>query len=217
MEHDTGMSRQPRLFRRGAVYYFRAAIPRDLQAIYGKREIIYSLKTRDHREAERLVRQASASLDNEFDEKRARPTLVEPLRLSLADESAISHICDLWRHQCLNGDAFNRSSLLTDDELDEMEASRLETEKALRKAVARGRIEAIQPALQQHLAINGIAVTGDAEAQRKLGWAFLQTVAETHRDTMSRDQGEVVRTPPAPAAMAGRSTSAPIPGPNRSG
>ena len=36
-----------RLYRRGAVYYHRAAVPVDIIATYGKREETFSLKTKD--------------------------------------------------------------------------------------------------------------------------------------------------------------------------
>ncbi|WP_139327790.1 DUF6538 domain-containing protein [Rhodobacter aestuarii] len=45
-----------RLYRRGAVYYHRAAVPTDIAATYGKREETFSLKTRDYAEAVRRVR-----------------------------------------------------------------------------------------------------------------------------------------------------------------
>ncbi|WP_411741981.1 DUF6538 domain-containing protein [Rhodobacter sp. TJ_12] len=44
-----------RLYRRGAVYYHRAAVPTDIAATYGKREETFSLKTRDYAEAVRRV------------------------------------------------------------------------------------------------------------------------------------------------------------------
>jgi hypothetical protein len=41
------MSKHPRLQRRGAVYWFRVKIPKDLIAHFGRREIAYSLRTSD--------------------------------------------------------------------------------------------------------------------------------------------------------------------------
>jgi len=48
------MNYQTRLAKRGGTYYFRAKIPADLIAHYGKKEIKVSLKTTDKREAVRL-------------------------------------------------------------------------------------------------------------------------------------------------------------------
>jgi hypothetical protein len=62
---------QTRLHRRGSVYYFRAMVPKDLRDHFGKREIVYSLRTRDGAEAIRLVRRASVDLDEQFERIRA--------------------------------------------------------------------------------------------------------------------------------------------------
>lgn len=68
------MQSQTRLMRRGARYYFRAKVPADLLNHYDKREIVYSLKTSDPREAARLARVESVKLDNEFEQlRRGRP------------------------------------------------------------------------------------------------------------------------------------------------
>jgi hypothetical protein len=48
------------LVRRGAVYYHRCKVPTDIVATYGRREVTYSLKTRDLSEAVRRVKVASA-------------------------------------------------------------------------------------------------------------------------------------------------------------
>jgi len=60
--------------RRNGVYYFRKKIPVDLVAIYGKREIIYSLRTKERATAARLALRAAVQLDDEFSLKRGAPT-----------------------------------------------------------------------------------------------------------------------------------------------
>lgn len=52
-------------------YYLRRVIPKDLQAHYGKREIVKSLRTSDRREAERRCRTEGCKLDDEFQAARA--------------------------------------------------------------------------------------------------------------------------------------------------
>jgi len=56
--------------RRNGVYYFRKKVPVDLVASYGKREIIYSLRTKDRPIAARLALRAAVQLDDEFSLKR---------------------------------------------------------------------------------------------------------------------------------------------------
>ena len=61
------------LTRRNGVYYFRKRVPADLIAIYGKREVIYSLRTKDRPIAGRLALRAAIRLDDEFSLKRGEP------------------------------------------------------------------------------------------------------------------------------------------------
>ncbi len=56
MEALEKMPGHPRLYRRGATYYHRAAVPKDIMDSYPKREETFSLKTKDHAEAIRRVR-----------------------------------------------------------------------------------------------------------------------------------------------------------------
>ena len=66
------MSGHTRLYRRGAVYYHRAAIPKDISESYPKAEETFSLRTKDHNEALRLVRVAAVEVDERFDAHRRR-------------------------------------------------------------------------------------------------------------------------------------------------
>jgi integrase len=67
------VAKHPRLARRNATYYFRAKVPLDLLQHYTpKREIVYSLGTKDSQEAVERVRVESVRLDQEFAEARQR-------------------------------------------------------------------------------------------------------------------------------------------------
>ncbi|MGM0660195.1 MAG: DUF6538 domain-containing protein, partial [Pseudomonadota bacterium] len=61
-----------RLYRRGAVYYHRAAIPKDIADTYPKAEETFSLKTKDHAEALRRVRVEAVRVDQKFAAHRRR-------------------------------------------------------------------------------------------------------------------------------------------------
>ena len=209
MESTPGMYTQTRLSKRGSTYYFRAMIPKELQAHYGKREIIYSLRTKDRQEASRLVRQASAKLDAEFDTIQKRVDLPTQ-HLSVLDDDAVRGICDVWRHECLDGDVWYRSQGLTDDEYEQRQSDHVQTIEALREILAKGRLERIQPALHQFLHLIGVEFCGNEDDQRKLAWSFLEAVIDTHLAVMQRDRGEVVATPPAPPMRTGLGV-APIP------
>jgi hypothetical protein len=61
-----------RLFRRGAVYYFRVGVPRELRSAIKKTEIIKSLRTSNFSEAKRLVAFESADVDALFHSARIK-------------------------------------------------------------------------------------------------------------------------------------------------
>lgn len=67
------------LTRRQGVYYFRKKVPVDLVAFYGKREIIYSLRTKERPIAARLALRAAVRLEDEFSLKRGEPAPAEQI------------------------------------------------------------------------------------------------------------------------------------------
>lgn len=209
MESAPSMYTQTRLSKRGSIYYFRAMIPKELQEHYSKKEVVYSLRTKDRKEASRLVRLASAKLDAEF-EAIQKPINPANQQLTVLDESTVRSICDLWKHECLEGDVWYRSQGLSDTEFEQRQSDHAQSIEALREILAKGRLERIQPALSQFLSLIGIEFCGNPEDERKLAWTFLEAVIDTHLAVMQRDRGEVVATPPAPSMRTGQRAS-PIP------
>ena len=61
------------LAKRGSTYYFRRAIPAELQTALGRAECMVSLGTKDRSEAKRLVAIRSQQFDREMDEARLNP------------------------------------------------------------------------------------------------------------------------------------------------
>lgn len=93
MEKVTG---HPRLYRRGAVYWHRAAVPVDIADSYPKTEETFSLRTKEYREALKLVRVAAARVDQLFEAHRRRKALeAQPPLESLTDEQ-IRHIGEIY-------------------------------------------------------------------------------------------------------------------------
>jgi len=64
------MPGHPRLYRRGAMYYHRAAIPVDIAETYPKSEETFSLKVCDYQDALELVRIAAVQVDRRFERHR---------------------------------------------------------------------------------------------------------------------------------------------------
>jgi hypothetical protein len=67
---DKSMKDQTHVFLRGAVYCFRRRIPSDLVASYGKKEISFSLKTSNKKEAIQKAQVETLKLTQEFKHRR---------------------------------------------------------------------------------------------------------------------------------------------------
>jgi len=72
------MPRHTRLYRRGAMYYHRAAILVDIRDTYPKSEETFSLRTKDYDESLKCVRVAAVEVDEKFDAHR-RQRMVQSL------------------------------------------------------------------------------------------------------------------------------------------
>lgn len=148
------MAKSNHLTRREGTYYFRRKIPADLLGHYpGKREIVRSLRTKDHDEAARIARRVSVDLDSEWEALRdvakgkqadaahiaqllgepAQPVAVENLDPAYWDEAASHrHAEEAAAHWDAEDEQQGR---------DEAEADRLERVWAI---VERRRVEAGQ-------------------------------------------------------------------------
>ncbi|MGH1464518.1 MAG: DUF6538 domain-containing protein [Cognatishimia sp.] len=58
--------------RRGAVYYHRAVVPKDIKDTYGKTEEVTYLRTKDRAEAIRRARVLDVEIDEKFDAHRRK-------------------------------------------------------------------------------------------------------------------------------------------------
>jgi len=87
-----------RLFRRGAVYYFRVGVPRELRTMIGKTEIIKSLRTSNFSAAKRLVAFESAEVDSLFHSERLkiRPAKSPRRQVSELSDAEIHHLVFEW-------------------------------------------------------------------------------------------------------------------------
>jgi hypothetical protein len=80
------MPGHPRLYRRGAKYCHRAAIPVDIKGSYPKSEETFTLDTTDYQEALKLVRKAAVETDDKFEaHRRALALETQPPLLELSD------------------------------------------------------------------------------------------------------------------------------------
>lgn len=72
--------------RRDAFYYFRRVLPKDLQAVLGRRETCISLKTKDFSEAKRRLHIQFVRFDEWVREQRAK--LAQMRQMAPANENA---------------------------------------------------------------------------------------------------------------------------------
>lgn len=66
------MPKHPRLLNRKGTYYYRAKVPADIIDSYGKTEETFSLRTKDHKEALRLVKISAVEVDERFKAHRQK-------------------------------------------------------------------------------------------------------------------------------------------------
>ena len=108
------MPGHPRLYRRGAAYYHRAAIPVDIKETYPKSEETFSLRTKDYDEALKRVRIAAVEVDEKFDAhrrslKQQERLQSQPARKELSAEE-IKKIGEVYFANLLEEDEATRHS-----------------------------------------------------------------------------------------------------------
>ena len=181
---------------KSAVYYFRCRIPNDLLSCYeDKREIIYSLKTRDHHEAMRRVAIEAGKQHIEFEGLRRSLVNAQnpPKRLDYTD-AEIERLGLLWTRCVLETDDKQRLDGYPDETFDEQGERLAETEHDLKKIYARGDLEKIYPALDGFLALTRTAPPDDPAAYRRLAMSFLKSVLHATQLQLARQAGEMVET-----------------------
>lgn len=186
---------QIHVFNRNGTYYFRRRVPKDLLSLYPSSQIIFSLKTKDRREADRLARQESVRLDQEFHLKRTHLEAHSQGELSEAD---IEHICKLWIASVLEEDEEVRMEGLSDREYRKWAETLNIVDAGERHGLARGDTSLIEWEMEDFCESHGYRVVKDTPAYKKLAYAFLRANAEATRMQQARHRGEIVDTPKVP-------------------
>lgn len=200
-----------RLYRRGAMYYHRAAIPEDIKETYPKTEETFSLGTKDYQEALKLVRKAAVEVDQRFEAHRQR------LHGEQADDlpdSLIDAIGELYYAEIVAADEEQRLGGLTQDQYDGIDIGIDAVESDVRRDLAMGKISAfalhmLNDLLEEHYPKISINKASDS-------WLRLtHRVQEAHIKAIDaiklRQRGRVVKTPARRAkASSSSSTTTPI-------
>jgi hypothetical protein len=208
-----------RLYRRGAVYYHRAAVPQDIVATYGKREETFSLRTRDHAEALRRVKIEAVRVDRKFDEHRLKLAREREEQLQELTPEQIATIKAYYLHHLLDEDEEVRidgfeeveeregaTVLLTPQQFDprltfdEYEDLVEDMDAITRHNLARGKADTFfHSEAEEVLSWEGIELKLDTSSP---SWPrlvrALQEAAVVARDAIRRrNKGDVVPTPEA--------------------
>ena len=140
--------------KRGDIFYFRARIPVDLVAAYGRSHVSISLRTQDRATAKARAQEHAVALRRELEAiqgRTASPTDAltgTVLHLSNAD---IEHLCSRYRASMLCDDEVSRikglSPVQVEVDLDLYESA----VPAMRQAFAVGDRSAVYPNLRQFL------------------------------------------------------------------
>lgn len=94
--HEGEVAKQPRLFRRGGKWTFRARVPDDLQKAVGRKEVWKSFGDVSHAEAVRLARIESVKLDEMF--ALARTSAAQAPKSDPSD-AELQHVARAYLHR----------------------------------------------------------------------------------------------------------------------
>ncbi|HYG85097.1 MAG TPA: DUF6538 domain-containing protein [Azospirillum sp.] len=190
--------RHTRLHRRNGTYYLRVAVPEELRFAYGKAEVWKSLRTKDPKEAARLVKIESLKVDQEFDALRKRLAGATTTITDLSDAEA-ERLAALWLAEELAWDEEDRRKGLDDDAYEELGDVLPLMDQLTRQALARGDRSRIAPTLGDFIYRHGLTVPEGSPAYERLSFAFLKAHVRLKDLLKARHAGEVVDTPTPPS------------------
>ncbi|KJV32788.1 integrase [Aquitalea magnusonii] len=196
----TGLQRHPQ----SGTYYLRRRIPTDVLVCYpGKKEITFSLRTKDYRTAVERHRAEEARLTTEWEDKRqrqaeryARTQLAAITRIDALTPEAIDAICLHAESASLAGDEARRENgHYTLDEIEEYQTGYTEANRILKGAVAIGDYELLRGPLEQFLRLYRYQLKATEPEMRRLALAYGRMAIRTNEKLLSRYDGKEVPTP----------------------
>jgi integrase len=212
----TDVPKHPRLVCRNGVYYHRAAIPVDIRDTYPKSEETFSLKTRDPREAIKLVRKAAAEVDARFDEHRRRQQTVVTVREELT-EAELKAVEQAYYVHLLEEDDQRRDAGFYDGEMlelpapsfEEYEDSVADALKSVQHQLPRRSTDVFyEGEVDEVLSWDGfdLKLTTNSPSRRKVVAAIQRAEIRALKDIASRNKGELVDTPVSLAQLVAKPT-----------
>jgi integrase len=195
------MEKHPRLAKRNGSdkYYFRAKIPADLQDHFGKKEVMYSLRTPDRQEALKRCRVESLKFDQECEEARRTMNAVELQELSQVE---IERLAAIAYHDEMLEDATKRTQGMSDSDHADYSELLQTLDFEFSERLAKGDTKDIEGYADELLASQGVSLDKASEGYKALLMRLLESFAKATQDMRDRQRGQVIPTPPKPAAMS---------------
>lgn len=208
------LPKYPGLHNRNGTYYHRAAVPLDIQDSFGKKQVWRSLRTKDHKEALKLVRVAAVEADRLFDEHRAKMAVEAASLTQVLTEEQIKQFGEMAYHSWLYFDDFLReqgfgqaSGRSEKDVAEIFEAYRSGIEARMRmhkSHFARGQVRPIDEEialdfLKDHM---GIKLDPASPSLRMAVIENQKAAIRAQKAIAARAEGEVIETPAAPVVSS---------------
>lgn len=197
------MPGHPRLYRRGATFWHRAAVPVDIKDTYPKTEEVFSLKTKDYREAVRLVRVHAARVDRLFERHRQELNRTKEPAIAELSQAQIQHIENVYFAHLLDEDEELRLDGFQDRGFDEYEQDIEDLDALNRHGFARGQHDVFFKDEAEEVlgwANVNFKLAADSPDWRKVIRALQAATIKASQSKRQRNAGEVVETPLVPAA-----------------
>ncbi len=197
-----------RLYRRGARYYHRAAIPVDIKDTYPKTEETFSLGTSDYAEALKLVRIKSVEVDRKFEAHRQQQLLQNQPALKELSDAQIEKISEVYYAFCLEEDEeirlagfYDEDEPLPENPVPSFEeyADLVEDMGSVDKSnFARGKTDDFYMGeVDEVLAWTNVnlRLSPTSPSRKKVARALQAASIKARKDIAQRNKGEVVPTP----------------------
>jgi hypothetical protein len=111
--------------------------------------------------------------------------------LRIVDEATAKAIGRLWVRQVVDGDEHIRQ-MVSDEEFAAREGELATSERFMRQALARGKVDIVEPVMTQFLGLKGIQLDCDAAGRQLLCKHFLNAYTEGLQHQRRRSHGEIV-------------------------
>ena len=188
-----------RLYRRGATFYHRASVPKDIRDTYPKTEETFSLKTTDYREAVKRLRIEAARVDRLFEaHRREVARAAEPALAELTD-AQIEKVGEVYYAHLLEEDEELRVEGFESKRFEDYEQDVEDLGTINRAAYARGQDTAgfFQGEAEEVLTWSDVnlKLSPGSTSWNKLRRKLQEVTVKANSDIKSRNIGEIIETP----------------------